>query len=89
MNDIICQLFFLAFAFIIVWIILSYVVSFGRLPWGHPVRKFYDALARAIDPVLRPIRRLLPPLRFGGMALDLSPIILILGLSIAQGLICN
>lgn len=89
MIDIVCRLFALAFVVIIVWIILSYVVSFGRLPWGHPVRKVYDALARAIDPLLRPIRRLLPPLRLGGMALDLSPIILILGLSIAQGVICG
>lgn len=87
MLTIVCNLITLAFFAIIVWIILSYVVSFGRLPWGHPIRKVYDALARAIDPVLKPIRRLIPPLRIGGMALDLSPIILIVGLRVFQSLI--
>lgn len=37
-------------------------------------------VSRLVDPVLAPIRRMLPPVRIGGMGLDLSPIILILGL---------
>jgi len=32
--------------------------------------------------MLRPIRAVVPPVRMGGAALDLSPIILILGLQI-------
>ncbi len=87
MLDLVCNLITLAFFAIIVWIVLSYVVSFGRLPWGHPIRRVYDLLARGIDPVLRPIRRVIPPLRLGGMALDLSPIILIVGLRIIQSII--
>jgi YggT family protein len=72
----------LAFYAIILWIVLSYIVNFGRLPWGHPVRKIYDALGRVIDPVLRPIRNTIPPLPLGQMRLDLSPIILIIGLQV-------
>lgn len=65
----------------LLWIILSYLVTFGRLSWDHPVRKVYDALSKIIEPVLRPIRSVVPPVRMGGASLDLSPLILILGLS--------
>ncbi|RMH77285.1 MAG: YggT family protein [Actinomyces sp.] len=40
------------------------------------------------DPVLGPLRRVLPPVRLGGIGLDLSPMIAILGIVIVQGLIC-
>lgn len=36
------------------------------------------------DPVLTPLRRALPALRFGGIALDLSPIVAIIGLAIIR-----
>ena len=39
-------------------------------------------LDRITEPVLGPIRRLLPPVRVGGMGLDLSPLIVFLGLQI-------
>ncbi|HEX9853861.1 MAG TPA: YggT family protein [Acidimicrobiia bacterium] len=85
---VICLILQLAFWAIIVWVVLSYVVNFGRLPWGHPVRTAYDTLSRGIDPVLRPIRSAIPPVRFGGVGLDLSPLILIIGLSLLRRIIC-
>lgn len=69
----------------LLWIVLSYIVAFGRVGWDHPVRKVYDALSKIIDPVLRPIRAVVPPVRVGGASLDLSPLILILGLSLLAG----
>jgi len=39
------------------------------------------------DPVLGPIRRALPPLRVGNVAMDLSPIIVLIGLRILQSVI--
>ena len=36
---------------------------------------------------LLPLRRLLPPIRMGGMALDLSPIVAFFGLSILMGIL--
>ncbi len=71
----------------LLWIVLSYIVTFGRLSWDHPVRRVYDALSKIIEPVLRPIRAVVPPVRMGGAALDLSPLILILGLSLLSGLL--
>ncbi len=74
---------------IIIWIVLSYVVSFGRLPFDHPVRRFYDAMSRFIEPVMAPIRRVIPPLRIGTVGLDLSPLILIIGIALARSFICR
>lgn len=85
---IVCTLLNLVVLAIFAWIVLSYVVVFGRIPWGHPVRRIYDALSGAIDPLLRPIRSVIPPIRMGGAALDLSPMILILGVVIIRGFVC-
>jgi YggT family protein len=64
------------------WIVLSYIVVFGRIPYDHPIRRIYDFLSRIIEPILRPIRAVIPPVRVGGAALDLSPLILIVGLQL-------
>ena len=41
------------------------------------------------DPVLGPLRRAIPGVRIGSVALDLSPIIVIFGITILQGIICG
>ncbi|HSF85219.1 MAG TPA: YggT family protein [Acidimicrobiia bacterium] len=84
---IVCGLLTLAYYALIVWIILSYVVAFGRLNYDHPVRKVYEALASAVNPVLMPIRRVLPPVRIGGMGLDLSPIVLFFGILLLRSIL--
>jgi len=65
---------------LLVWIVLSYIVVFGRVTYDHPIRKVYDFLSRLIEPILKPIRAVVPPVRVGGAALDLSPLILVFGL---------
>ena len=39
------------------------------------------------EPVLGPLRRALPPVGIGGMGLDLSPLIVIIGLQILLGIV--
>jgi len=57
--------------------------------WARPI---YTILYVLTEPVLRLVRPLVPPLRMGMMALDLSPIIIFVALQIliqilrAQGL---
>lgn len=70
---------------VLVWVILSWV----RVPSTHPLAKITVFLDRIIYPVILPIRRVMPPLRLGGGALDLSPIVLLIGLQIIQNLICR
>lgn len=40
--------------------------------------------AALVDPLLRPLRGRIPPLRLGGIALDLSIIVLFIGARLAQ-----
>lgn len=78
----------LAYWALIIWIVLSWVVGFGRLSFDHPVRTVYTTLSRGIDPVLAPIRRVMPPVRIGNAGLDLSPLVLFIGIVIVQNIVC-
>lgn len=41
------------------------------------------------DPVMKRVRRVLPAARFGGMALDFSPVVVIFGITILRRIICG
>ncbi|MGH9018655.1 MAG: YggT family protein [Acidimicrobiales bacterium] len=71
----------------VVWIYIVVLVARALLSWfpSEPGTALYSAvrvLDRFTEPVLRPVRRLMPPLRAGGMAVDLSIIVTILVLEI-------
>ena len=64
--------------------ILSWLVAFNVVNARNDVvRSIWDFLYRATEPALRPIRRILPNL--GGI--DVSPIILLLGIFFLQRII--
>lgn len=88
MLSLVCGILRLGVWVIIAWIVLSYVISFGRLGFDHPVRRLYEGLTKAIEPLMRPIRSVVPPVRIGGASLDLSPLILILGVNLLLAFIC-
>ena len=60
---------------------------------GYPSSPFFqvvfDAVKAVVDPILRPLRSRIPPIRLGGFGLDLSPMIAIIGVIIAQGLLSS
>ena len=87
-QSVVCFALTLAYWSIIGWIILSYVVAYGRIPSDHPVRKLFDALERIMQPLLRPIRAVLPPVSVGSVRLDLSPIVLFVVILVIQWIIC-
>jgi YggT family protein len=65
---------------LVVWVIIAQVIASWLVAFGvvntrnRGVYMIIDMLDRVTAPILRPIRRILPP--FGG--LDLSPLILLL-----------
>lgn len=80
-----CDAVRLYYLILIVRIILSWV---PQLP--EPLQPIARVVRGLTDPVLRPFRGLIPPLRIGMAALDLSPIIVFLILSIfVQPLVCS
>jgi YggT family protein len=81
---VICLAISIYFVVLLIRIILSWVPS---LP--EPVEPAARAVRAVTDPLLIPLRGVLPPLQMGGMALDLSPIVLFFALSILRGLLCR
>ena len=66
---------------IIVWVVTSWLVAFDVINLRNNfVRMLYDVLNRLTEPVMRPIRRLLPNL--GG--LDLSPLVVFVLIMVIQ-----
>ena len=63
--------------FVVVLIVRALLSWFPVRP-GSPLIPVQRALAAVTEPVLRPIRRILPPVRAGGMAIDLSILVVIL-----------
>ncbi|HVN55361.1 MAG TPA: YggT family protein [Anaerolineaceae bacterium] len=64
---------------LILVIIVDSVISFFLSPY-HPFREFLD---RIVNPLLAPIRRVVPPI--GG--LDLSPLVLIILIYVIEGIL--
>ena len=58
------------------------VISWFPLSPGTPLETVARILERLTEPVLRPVRRILPPVRLGGTALDLSIIVVFFALQI-------
>ncbi len=66
------------------------LLSWFPIPPGGFVASVFSFLYAITEPVLGPIRRALPPVAFGGMGLDLSPIIVIFALQLFIGpLLCR
>jgi len=75
----------------IYWIVVVARIVMEWIPvsYDHPLARLRSGLRSATEPVLGPLRAILPPLRMGGLGLDLSPIILLVGLSLLAGVVCS
>ena len=83
--EIICLLLQLYLVAIFVRIVLSW---FPLDPNGF-MATVAGFLYVITDPVLAPLRRALPAVRLGNVALDLSPIIVIIGIQVLIGFLCS
>jgi len=82
--DVISALFELYFWIVIASVVLSWLVGFNVVnPYNPAVRAVQSFCYRATEPLLAPIRRFMPDL--GG--LDISPVVLLLGLQFVRILI--
>ena len=70
-------------------LVVRVVMSWFPISRNGPAETVAGFLYMATDPVLVPLRRLLPPVRMGAMALDLSPIVAFFGLSVLRGILCS
>jgi YggT family protein len=76
----------LAYFLVIATVVVSWLVAFGVLNMNNQfVRQIVRGIDAVTDPVLRPIRRIIPPI--GG--LDFSPVILLIILYVLQVFVDN
>ena len=81
-RTVLCVVLTIYFVILLARIILSWI---PRLP--EPVLPLARGVEAVTDPLLVPLRNVLPPLRTGAVALDLSPLVLFLGISILRNLL--
>jgi YggT family protein len=78
-------------ALFIVYVILIFariVISFiPRMPYRPWLRSVLDFVTETTDPYLNFFRRFLPPIGGGGFALDLSPMIGLIVLFVAEAIV--
>ena len=69
----------------LILILARIVLSWFPISSGGLLASAYGLLYSATEPVLGAVRRVVPPLRLGGMGLDLSPLIVLFGIQILSG----
>ena len=84
MASILCNLLW---AYLII-MFARIILSWFPIEPGSGLATVYGFLYSITEPVLGPIRRVIPPLGAGGMGIDLSPIIVFFAITILQGAIC-
>ena len=64
------------------------IMSWFPIQPNTGMASIYAFLHAVTEPVLGPIRRIIPPIGMGGMGLDLSPLIVFFGISILLRALC-
>ena len=73
----------------IYWLILlvRILLSWFPMPRSGIGARLVSLLFELTDPILRPLRNLIPPARAGAMAIDFSPILVFIGIGVLQRVI--
>lgn len=83
-SDIIGMLTSVLIMLIIIQFVIGLLFAFNVVsPSNQFLMAFYQSISNLLDPILRPIRRIMPDTG----AIDLSPIVLILGLNILNAVV--
>ena len=73
----------------IYWIILIARIILSWVPsLPEPLLPVARLVRAATDPLMLPLRGMLPPVQMGAVAFDLSPLIIFFGVSIIRSLLC-
>lgn len=81
---ILCLLLSVYWLVLLAHVILSWV---PRPP--EPIMPLVRGIHALVEPLAAPLRRVVPPLRFGGVGLDLSILIIFFAVILLQAAICG
>ncbi len=85
MSVIICRIIQIYSVVIIARILLEWI----QVSPDHPATRVRWVLQVITDPVLIPVRRVIPPINTGSVGIDLSPLVVLVILGIIGGIICR
>ena len=89
-REVVCVLISAYTVILLIRVILSWAVTLGwRPPYSGPVRKVLDLLDDVTEPLLKPLRSLIPPVRAGGVGLDVSILVAFVILAVLRMAICR
>jgi YggT family protein len=57
-------------------------------PTGGVLDQIQNLVLSATEWLMGPLRRVIPPVRLGAAALDLSPLVALLGITVLLGILC-
>jgi YggT family protein len=75
LGTLLCFLINVATIVLLLKVIFSWVMAMSGAPISGPFRTVIEIVDDVTNPILRPLQRLIPPVRAGGMGLDLSPML--------------
>lgn len=76
----------ICFWIIIIQVVMSWLIAFGVVNTNNPqARNAVTLLQKMTDPVYKPLRKIIPPIA----GIDLTPIIIIFGISLAKGAVSS
>lgn len=84
MIDVFCFALGAYYLVILAYVILSWV---PRPP--EPFQPIVAGVRALVDPVVRPIRAMLPPLQMGGVGLDLSVLVVFFAILLLRSALCG
>ena len=76
----------LALVFVVLLVVRVVMSFLPQIPYYRWLDVFLTFVTQVTDPILRPLRRVLPSVRIGGMGLDLSPVIAIILIQIVAAI---
>ena len=77
----------IAFQLFIVLIFARVILSWFP-PTGGVIDQIQNLVFTATEWIMGPLRRVIPPVRLGAAALDLSPLIVLVGITVLQRILC-
>lgn len=83
MRDLLCLFLDAYYIILLAYVIISWI---PRPP--EPIIPVFNGIRAVVEPAAAPIRKLLPPLQLGGMALDLSVLVLFVLLILVRSAFC-
>lgn len=85
-----------SFAFVLCWLLYAYwviLLLYVILSWvprpPDPIRPLVRGIHAVVEPVAAPLRRVIPPVRAGGIGFDLSIIVLFVVVLLLRQAFCG